>query len=56
MGDDDGVVVVPAEAQSEVIERAQARVAKENSLIQRLRDGELTVDLLGLRRDREEEK
>ena len=56
VGDDDGVVVVPAEAQSEVIERAQARVAKENSLIQRLRDGELTVDLLGLRRDREEEK
>ena len=56
VGDDDGVVVVPAEAESEVIERAQARVEKETRLIQRLRDGELTVDLLGLRLDRKEEK
>ncbi len=55
VGDDDGVVVVPAEAESDVIERAQARVDKENNLIQRLREGELTVDLLGLR-DRKEEK
>ena len=56
VGDDDGVVVVPAEAESEVIEKAQARVDKENSLIQRLREGELTVDLLGLRPDWKEEK
>ena len=56
VGDDDGVVVVPAEAELDVIEKAQARVDKERSLIQRLRDGELTVDLLGLRPDRKEEK
>lgn len=50
VGDDDGVVVIPPEAARETIERAQARVEKENQIIQRIRRGELTVDLLNLRK------
>jgi 4-hydroxy-4-methyl-2-oxoglutarate aldolase len=49
VGDDDGVVVVPAGAAERVIALAQARVEKETRILERLRDGELTVDLLGLR-------
>jgi 4-hydroxy-4-methyl-2-oxoglutarate aldolase len=49
VGDDDGVVVVPAGAAEKVIELAQARVEKEARIIERLREGELTADLLGLR-------
>jgi 4-hydroxy-4-methyl-2-oxoglutarate aldolase len=49
VGDDDGVVVVPAQVTERVIELAQARVEKEARIIERLRGGELTVDLLGLR-------
>ena len=56
VADDDGVVVVPGEAESDVMERARARVDKENNIIQRLKEGELTVDLLDLRRDPEGEE
>ena len=49
VGDDDGVVVIPPEMELKLLEIAQVRVDKENSIIQRLRDGALTVDLLGLR-------
>ncbi len=47
--DDDGVVVVAAERVEEVAEAARAREEKESRLRPRLRTGELTYDLLGLR-------
>ena len=47
--DDDGVVVVAAERVEEVMEAARARDEKESRLRPRLRAGELTYDLLGLR-------
>ena len=47
--DDDGVVVVAAERIEEVAEAARAREEKESRLRPRLRVGELTYDLLGLR-------
>jgi 4-hydroxy-4-methyl-2-oxoglutarate aldolase len=47
--DDDGVVVVAAERVEEVAEAARAREEKESRLRPRLRAGELTYDLLGLR-------
>ncbi len=46
---DDGVVVVAAERVEEVAEAARAREEKESRLRPRLRAGELTYDLLGLR-------
>lgn len=50
LADADGVVVVRAERLSEVVEASRARVAKEDEVMRRLRGGELTLDLLGLRR------
>jgi 4-hydroxy-4-methyl-2-oxoglutarate aldolase len=47
--DDDGVMVVAAERVEEVAEAARAREEKESRLRSRLRAGELTYDLLGLR-------
>jgi 4-hydroxy-4-methyl-2-oxoglutarate aldolase len=52
--DDDGVVVVAAERVEEVAEAARAREEKESRLRPRLRAGELTYDLLGLRAKEEE--
>lgn len=51
VGDDDGVVVVPADSALDVMEKAEARVRKETGFIERLRRGELTLDLLNLRND-----
>jgi 4-hydroxy-4-methyl-2-oxoglutarate aldolase len=50
--DDDGAVVVPAERVEEVAEGARAREDKEPRLRTKLRAGELTYDLLGLRAKR----
>jgi 4-hydroxy-4-methyl-2-oxoglutarate aldolase len=50
VADADGVVVVRAERVTEVLEASRARVAKEDQVMARLRGGELTLDLLGLRR------
>jgi 4-hydroxy-4-methyl-2-oxoglutarate aldolase len=50
--DDDGAVVVPAERVEEVAEAARAREDKESRLRPKLRAGELTYDLLGLRAKR----
>ncbi|HWS80699.1 MAG: 4-carboxy-4-hydroxy-2-oxoadipate aldolase/oxaloacetate decarboxylase [Actinomycetota bacterium] len=50
--DDDGAVVVPAERVEEVSEGARAREDKESRLRPKLRAGELTYDLLGLRAKR----
>jgi 4-hydroxy-4-methyl-2-oxoglutarate aldolase len=49
VADADGVVVVRAERLPEVMEASRARVAREDRVMQRLRAGELTLDLLGLR-------
>jgi len=49
VGDDDGVVVIPPQQAASVITLAQARVDKENTLIEQLRRGALTLDLLNLR-------
>lgn len=49
VGDDDGVVSVPAAIEADVLEKAGARLEKEVAILGRLRKGELTMDLLGLR-------
>lgn len=49
VGDEDGVVVVPADVLEETLDSASKRSRAEDELIERLRRGELTVDLLGLR-------
>jgi 4-hydroxy-4-methyl-2-oxoglutarate aldolase len=48
-GDHDGVVIVPAEEAEAIIDLARRRDEREASIISRLRAGELTIDLLGLR-------
>lgn len=50
VADADGVLVLPAHAVGATAAAARARVEKEQSFLQRLRDGELTVDLYGFRR------
>lgn len=47
--DDDGVVVVPRAEAAEAVERAQARRSKEAATRARLVDGELGLDIYGLR-------
>lgn len=49
VGDDDGVLVVPTGIADEVGAKAQVRTEEEAALMQRLREGELTLDLLDLR-------
>ena len=48
VGDRDGVTVVPRDSVADVLERAEARVAKEADFMERLRAGATTVELLGL--------
>jgi len=49
VGDDDGAVIIPAEAAVRVLEQAQIRTDKETGFIEQLRRGALSVDLLNLR-------
>jgi 4-hydroxy-4-methyl-2-oxoglutarate aldolase len=49
VADEDGVVVVPPEEVEDVLRRARERDQREAEIMERLRAGELTVDLLGLR-------
>ena len=49
MADEDGVVVVPPERVEGVLQKARERDQREAEIMERLRGGELTVDLLGLR-------
>lgn len=49
VADADGVAVVRAERLREVLDASRARVAREEGVMERLRGGELTLDLLGLR-------
>jgi 4-hydroxy-4-methyl-2-oxoglutarate aldolase len=55
IADDDGVVVVPASELAETLAAADERQRTEGDLVQRIRGGELTVDLLGLRERETEE-
>jgi len=50
VGDDDGVVVVPAARVDDVLMIAERRDRDEEDMRQHLRDGALTLDLLNLRR------
>jgi 4-hydroxy-4-methyl-2-oxoglutarate aldolase len=49
VGDDDGVVIVPPEIADQVLEAVEVRVQKEARIVQRIREGELSVDLFDLR-------
>jgi 4-hydroxy-4-methyl-2-oxoglutarate aldolase len=49
VGDDDGVVIIPSETTTLVLQAAKATVKKEIEIIEKLNQGELTVDLINLR-------
>jgi 4-hydroxy-4-methyl-2-oxoglutarate aldolase len=49
VGDDDGVVVVPRESAASVVEAANQRLEKEAKTRERLKAGELGLDIYGLR-------
>jgi 4-hydroxy-4-methyl-2-oxoglutarate aldolase len=49
VADEDGVVVVPHEEIQDVVCRARQRDQREAEMMERLRKGELTIDLLGIR-------
>jgi len=49
VGDDDGVVVVPAAQATEVAKASQAREEKEAATRARLKSGELGLDIYGMR-------
>ncbi len=49
IGDDDGVVIVRREEAKDVLAAAQAREAKENATREKLKRGELGLDLYGMR-------
>jgi 4-hydroxy-4-methyl-2-oxoglutarate aldolase len=48
VGDADGVVAVPAAIAQEMVRRSYERMAAERVVIERLRSGETTIDILGL--------
>lgn len=48
VGDDDGVVVVPLERAEEVLEKSLEREEKERAMMEQLRAGKTTLELLGL--------
>ena len=49
VADADGVVVLPPEAVAPTLDASRARIAKEAAIMERLRAGELTLDLYGFR-------
>lgn len=49
VGDRDGIVVVPQASVGETLEAARAKDAQEEDWVRQIKDGALTVDLLGLR-------
>jgi regulator of RNase E activity RraA len=49
VADDDGVVVFGPDQVADVAAATQARLDREVEIVDRLRKGELTLDLLGLR-------
>jgi 4-hydroxy-4-methyl-2-oxoglutarate aldolase len=55
VGDDDGVVVIPAATIADVMAKGDARAAKEQEYFAALRDGATTVELLNLDASRMDE-
>ena len=49
LGDDDGIVVIPADRLEEAVTLSKQREAKEAIIMQLLREGKSTVELLGLK-------
>jgi 4-hydroxy-4-methyl-2-oxoglutarate aldolase len=49
VADDDGVVIVPRETASEVLEQCLQREAREKAVRERLKAGELGMDIYGMR-------
>ncbi|UZX02866.1 4-carboxy-4-hydroxy-2-oxoadipate aldolase/oxaloacetate decarboxylase [Arthrobacter sp. CDRTa11] len=49
VADRDGIAVLPSSRISEVVEAARQRTAVEDAYMQRLREGELTLDVFGFR-------
>ncbi|WP_099865668.1 4-carboxy-4-hydroxy-2-oxoadipate aldolase/oxaloacetate decarboxylase [Pararhizobium haloflavum] len=49
VGDDDGVVIVPRQSADDVLAAARARVEKEDAMRERLRAGDVTLDIINLR-------
>jgi 4-hydroxy-4-methyl-2-oxoglutarate aldolase len=49
LADDDGVVVVPRAAAKQVLRQSEAREAKEAQTRERLKAGELGLDIYGMR-------
>ena len=49
VADGDGVVAVPGEMVEATADAAEARIARERDMMERLRSGALTLDLFGLR-------
>ena len=47
LGDDDGVVVIPLERGQEILEKSDARVAKENETLEAIRAGGSIFDIYG---------
>lgn len=48
LGDDDGVVIIPRNEMEKVLEAVLSREAKEAQIRQKLQEGRLTLELLGL--------
>ena len=46
-GDCDGVVVAPREKEDQVFEKAQAKFAKEEKLVEELKAGKTTLEIYG---------
>jgi 4-hydroxy-4-methyl-2-oxoglutarate aldolase len=53
VADDDGVVVVPRERASEVLDASRARAGKEEESRRRYAAGELSLDVQGMREELE---
>lgn len=47
LGDDDGIVVIPREDAADALEKSDARVAKENKTLEKIRAGESIFDIHG---------
>ncbi|MBY4841212.1 hypothetical protein K5Y32_21625 [Pantoea sp. DY-15] len=48
VADDDGIVVIPAQEVTRVLEASEQREVKERAMMQKLEAGSTTVDLMGL--------
>jgi len=49
VADETGVVILPVAGLEDVMERARARQEREEKLLQELRGGKTTLELLGLK-------